>query len=75
MTVFQVTVNGHHDHVVDTDDIVSWVQACNLLHKALAASLGEPAGQVAAIRKPGLTCDVNPMVIFQGQQIAKEDRT
>jgi len=75
MTVFQVTVNGHHDHVVDTDDIGSWVQACTLLHNALADGHREPAGQVAAIRKPGLTCDVNPMIILQGQQIAKEDRT
>ena len=74
MTVFQVTVNGHHDHVVDTDDIDSWVQACNLLHKALADGHDETAGQVAAIRKPGLTCDVNPMIIFN-PQMAKEDRT
>ena len=75
MTVFQVTVNGHHDHVVDTDDIDSWVQACNLLHNSLADGWNETGPQIAAVNKPQLTCDVNPMIIFQGQQIAKEDRT
>ena len=71
MTVWQITVDGIHDHLTDLDDPQPWVDAARKVERALAGR----ERHVEATAQPGLTCDVNPMVIFQGQQIAKEART
>ena len=71
MTVWQITVDGIHDHLADLEDPQPWVDAARQVEAALAGR----ERHVEATAQPGLTCDVNPMVIFQGQQIAKEDRT
>ena len=70
MTVWQITVDGIHDHLTDLDDPQPWLDAARKVEHALARR----ERHVEATAQPGLTCDVNPMVIFQGQQIAKEGR-
>ena len=71
MTVWQITVDGIHDHLTDLSDPQPWLDAARQVERALAGR----ERHVEATAQPGLTCDVNPMVIFTGQQIAKEDRT
>ena len=70
MTVWQITVDGIHDHLTDLDDPQPWVDAARQVERALAGR----ERHVEATAQPGLTCAVNPMVIFQGQQMAKEGR-
>lgn len=67
MSVYEITVNGHPDHVADLVDPDPWVEAAQLVEDALA---GRPT-TVEAVRRNRLV-DCNPIVWFNANQVVDD---
>lgn len=68
MTVWQISVDGTHDHFTDLADPQPWLDAARKVEEALAGR----ERHVEATAQPGLTCDVNPMIWFGGAQVVDD---
>lgn len=68
MTVFEITVDGIPDHVIDVDDIASWVQAANAVEQALAGR----TVQVAAYKTAGRNVNIDPPIFFNAQTVVDQ---